>query len=563
MISMFKNEAKNIRRMLDSVAPYISYWVLQDNGSTDGTPEIVDEWANEVKIPGFLYKVEEGWVNFGWNRDHLLQSARNLQETHNCQWIMKMDCDESLEVDSDFDWSPFFEDHQSFHVTAIAPGIIYNRAWIWNTKYPWSFNHDPAHETIKMDVEGIGENFQRTNLSKSFRMVSDGKHYGESYELPTKYITDALKLEEKLIRENTMLTDLYHFWYVGKSYEDCYRGDFYPLKKEHQQEYAKRCIFYFENFVNVTHNYNETQKPDRMDEMAYFAMCSIGNAYKFLGEDKKAIEYFCRAEPFCPRRNDHLVYLAELYNLNRDYVNMHKVTSVLMQPERTNPFPEYMFIINTNMYHDTGDYIQQLHKTAESNLNSITYENLFQVKYNQTPRVFVVDDFYENPDMIRQFALSTKYEYSEWYKGQRSVDRFLSPQIKKRFEEIIGQKIIRWEEHGQNGKFAFCTPEDPVVYHYDNQKWAGMIYLTPNAPYDTGTTLHAHKATGIREADHPNSDECFKGGFFDGTKFDLVDSIGNIYNRLVIFNARSFHAAHRYFGTNIENGRLFHLFFFD
>jgi glycosyltransferase involved in cell wall biosynthesis len=104
---MFKNEAKNIRKMLDSVAPYIKYWVLQDNGSTDGTVDIVKQWAQETNLPGHLYKVEEGWVNFGWNRDHLLQTALKLD--HGCDWIMKMDCDETLEVGADFDWS-IFED---------------------------------------------------------------------------------------------------------------------------------------------------------------------------------------------------------------------------------------------------------------------------------------------------------------------------------------------------------------------------------------------------------------------------------------------------------------------
>ena len=177
MISMFKNEANNIRTMLDSVAPYIDYWVLQDNGSTDGTPDIVREWAEKTGIPGKLYDIDEGWVNYGYNRDHLLQTA--LKEPHGCDWIMKMDCDETLEVDEDFDWSIFWTPHQSFHVPATGGNMVYFRAWIWNAKLPWKFNHDPAHETIYLDDGKTGENFVRTNLPNSFRMVS-GQSYGES-----------------------------------------------------------------------------------------------------------------------------------------------------------------------------------------------------------------------------------------------------------------------------------------------------------------------------------------------------------------------------------------------
>jgi hypothetical protein len=55
----------------------------------------------------------------------------------------------------------------------------------------------------------------------------------------------------------------------------------------------------------------------------------------------------------------------------------------------------------------------------------------------------------------------------------------------------------------------------------------------------------------------------FQNGFLDPTQFDVVDVIGNVYNRLVLFDAQFIHAASCYFGNNISNGRLFQLFFFD
>jgi glycosyltransferase involved in cell wall biosynthesis len=56
MISMFKNESKGIRRMLESVYKHIDFYVFQDNGSTDGTPDIVKEFFADKDIPGFIYK---------------------------------------------------------------------------------------------------------------------------------------------------------------------------------------------------------------------------------------------------------------------------------------------------------------------------------------------------------------------------------------------------------------------------------------------------------------------------------------------------------------------------
>jgi hypothetical protein len=59
------------------------------------------------------------------------------------------------------------------------------------------------------------------------------------------------------------------------------------------------------------------------------------------------------------------------------------------------------------------------------------------------------------------------------------------------------------------------------------------------------------------------ADIVFKNGFLDPSQFDVVDIVGNVYNRLVLFNAKFIHSASSYFGNSIENGRLFQLFFFD
>ena len=45
--------------------------------------------------------------------------------------------------------------------------------------------------------------------------------------------------------------------------------------------------------------------------------------------------------------------------------------------------------------------------------------------------------------------------------------------------------------------------------------------------------------------------------------YEVVDTVANVYNRLVMFDSKSIHAATGYFGDAIENARFFHLFFFD
>lgn len=556
MIVMFKNESKGIRRMLESVWKHIDFYVFQDNGSTDGTPEIVKDFFSDKNIPGFIYQVEEGWVGFGWNRDHLLQ--KTLQSNHGCDWIMKMDCDEYLEVDEDFDWNHFRNTNiESFHVVAQKPGCIYYRAWIWNAKLPWKFHHDPAHETIYLDNER-GENFQRVNLPRSFRML--GTHDGESYTVRTKYISDALKLEEKMIREETMLTDTYHFWYIAKSYQDCFAGDFYPLGEEHSKEFARRFIFYFEEYLKFIN------APD-VHEMSYFSAFSIGLGYKYLGEIDTAIEWFKKAERYCPVRNEHIVYLAETYAYLQQYDKMLEQTKRLIDPNRKLPFPDYYFILDTNFYLDSGSYPQQLHDYALSKVNEEEQSiKIFSVNENTKTRLWIVDNFYKDPYAIREFALNQEFEENiNYYKGNRTKKQYIVPGTKESFEKIIGKKITKWTEtHGMCGRFQYCTAQDDLVYHCDGQTLAGMIYLTPDAPYSCGTSLFAHKRTGLRnENDFEDVNVFDETGFYDRSKFDLVDTAGNVFNRLVIFDAKCIHSANEYFGTDITNSRLFHLFFFD
>jgi glycosyltransferase involved in cell wall biosynthesis len=558
MITMFKNEAKVIKRMLDSCLPYVDYYVMQDNGSTDGTTDIAKQFLLDNKLSGEIYTCEEGWKGFGWNRDHLIQYCQNTD--HECDWILKMDCDEVLEIDDDFDWSILNDTSiPAFHIPAVSGTCIYYRAWMWNATWPWRFNHDPCHETIYCATEGIGENFWKYDLPKSFRQV--GYNEGQSWSVPTKFISDSLILEEKMIREGNMLDNIYHFWYIGKSYNDAYPSTSgFPLGHSQQKEYARRTIYYFNEYINHIH---KSGKAEFIDETSYMSLIFSAEAYVFLKEYDKAIETYKRAEQFAPERNDHLFGLTVLYQQLSDWKNMYHYTSIMMQPERTNPFPKYCNFIDSSLYYDGGDRIKNLHELAFQKMNENTMTS-FNINRLPQKRLFVVDNFYSNPDEIRNFAL-TQVEYKQdlrWYKGYRSTTHFHPPGIREAFENIIGENITNFQE-GINGCFQLMISTDQQVYHYDEQKWAAMIYLSPNAPIESGTRLHQAKTSAIGHKLDTGINEYFNGNFYDSTKWNVTDSIANYYNRLVIMDAQCVHSAGPYFGNGFEDGRLTHLFFFD
>ena len=183
---------------------------------------------------------------------------------------------------------------------------------------------------------------------------------------------------------------------------------------------------------------------------------------------------------------------------------------------------------------------------------------------NHKPEVVIVDDFLLDPDSVRALALRQAYA-KMGSAGKRSAEAFrhlMDPAI---FETLLYRKLSKpWDHYPINGRFQFCTAEDPLVYHADEQSHAGIIFLTPDAPIESGLSLVRSRVTGARESSKDvNSGATYGNNLLDSTKWETVDKIGNIYNRLVLWNGRLNHAPSCYFGTELSNARLFWMFFFD
>lgn len=184
-------------------------------------------------------------------------------------------------------------------------------------------------------------------------------------------------------------------------------------------------------------------------------------------------------------------------------------------------------------------------------------------KVNQTPkkRLFVVDDFYEDPMAVREFALSRTYVDGAGAVGQRTFSQHLFDGIKQRFEEIMQEEISNlteegygWFNEGINGRFQSCIGGVPQVFHCDLQQWAGVIYLTPEAPPQSGTSFYRHKESKVFHRDQidwsvgENGNVFNIGTHLDPTPFELQDKVGNVFNRLVIFDGGLIHSGNDYFG---------------
>lgn len=183
-----------------------------------------------------------------------------------------------------------------------------------------------------------------------------------------------------------------------------------------------------------------------------------------------------------------------------------------------------------------------------------------------SPSLVVIDDFYTDPTAVREFALRQKFG-----------EAFLFPGLKERFEAALGVSIAEadWTNRGSNGCFRMCTAEDPLRVHVSasagpGRGWVGVLFLTPDAPPACGLTTFCAPANRDKTqgrmtmdvGDTPRYERAFAGGVNDTTRFEQIDRVGNMFNRLVLFDARTIHSASQYFGHDAETGRLIQTFDF-
>ncbi|MCB0340857.1 MAG: hypothetical protein H6626_10790 [Pseudobdellovibrionaceae bacterium] len=198
--------------------------------------------------------------------------------------------------------------------------------------------------------------------------------------------------------------------------------------------------------------------------------------------------------------------------------------------------------------------------------------------------VIVVDNFYSDPDCVRELALGDElvdpFSLSGNFAGRESEYNYFSESIVESFEKILGTKIVVDEDSNAFGRFRFARASDKrkTQIHFDNKDWSAVVYLSRNSPSGTGTIFVEHRRLNL--VGPPVSKEelqrygCDNLNDFD-RKYVLPDTLNPgawathlrvpfKYNRLVLFRGRKlFHGSEGLFGENRADGRLTHNFFFD
>lgn len=212
--------------------------------------------------------------------------------------------------------------------------------------------------------------------------------------------------------------------------------------------------------------------------------------------------------------------------------------------------------------------------------NAVPFENrrevLSTMKRNPSAGLIVIDNFYTNPLETRNYMLTQEFSVRGNYPGQRTIS-YATDGLRELLQNYVmpfGGKIVDFPipqssveaSTMYNGAFQYTTAYDRSWVHIDgHNNWAGVVYMTPNAPVTSGTafyrfhdgTANKHEMEWLgnkKETDHWSQDM---------TKWEKVDTVGNVFNRLVLFNSHRFHMSMDYFGDSKETGRLFQVFFFS
>ena len=169
--------------------------------------------------------------------------------------------------------------------------------------------------------------------------------------------------------------------------------------------------------------------------------------------------------------------------------------------------------------------------------------------------ILIKDNFFDNIDDIRKIALTTSFNPFEtmtqrvgWrgYRthelkvfGNRTINQAnekIFDTVKKHFNLNDDYEIYCYYHLSVVDTKNTLEDYETNIFHKDDCKYAGVVYLYPDPPENTGTTLI------IDEASH---------------------SIENKYNRLISYDAKITHAPTDLFGYNIESGRLTITFYIE
>ena len=199
--------------------------------------------------------------------------------------------------------------------------------------------------------------------------------------------------------------------------------------------------------------------------------------------------------------------------------------------------------------------------------------------------VIIQNNFLTFPKIVREWVLKqpfyTAQQFTEMYgkhtdwPGKRTQHVY---DLDNEYGDIVLGKIAEIAVNNFGLKnvsirsyFQITTQEDGDSWiHQDNDTdIAAVLYLNPDPPENSGTTLY--KCNNVDKWTSFMSDQegyqtlktinRIDNKQLHDELFTEIDTIGNVFNRLIMYRGTEYHKSNNYFGKSIEDGRLIQVFF--
>jgi glycosyltransferase involved in cell wall biosynthesis len=194
-----KNEAHCIEKCLESVKPFIDYWIICDTGSTDNTEEVIRKCLDG--IPGEIHNHD--WEDFSTNRNKALKLAKDKAD-----YTFIIDADDQLIAQS----NPFQ------NLNALSYKILFNHGSI---QY---YRTQLIHNSVNCKYVGVLHEYLEIPLGIEAKTLLDCHIFygasGSRSKNPDKYLHDAEVFEKALAKDPNNTRNVF---YCAQSFRDSNR----------------------------------------------------------------------------------------------------------------------------------------------------------------------------------------------------------------------------------------------------------------------------------------------------------------------------------------------------
>lgn len=193
--------------------------------------------------------------------------------------------------------------------------------------------------------------------------------------------------------------------------------------------------------------------------------------------------------------------------------------------------------------------------------------------------ITVIDDFFENPVDVRNFALSQEFRPDPEHKWPGTRTKRISTLNYKLFDFVIKKvlKVFYSDDESYEYESSMYFQMSDKSYgsgwvHADVESLiTGIVYLNINESLNAGTSICQPKSTGILPINLDSKiqfykkeiDNCDKERYENNTQFDDSVIIKNKFNRLVLFDSHLYHKADEFIGDSTDTSRLTLIFFIN